>query len=116
MRHESKSVNITPKTDLLPGHLLAQRIKCGRPNCRCARGHLHGPYYYRCWTDNGQRRKVYVRKRDVSAVRAACDAYRSERKLLRLERQVVTQQIRRLLGPIGQHEGLVKAILKGMEL
>ena len=106
----------SPKIDLLPGSVAAHRGRCGRANCKCARGELHGPYYKRYWIENGQRRKVYVRKSDASAVRAACDAYRSERRLLRLERQVVAAQVRRLLGPIGQHEELVKAILRGMEL
>lgn len=31
---------------LLPGTLVAQRRRCGKGGCRCARGELHGPYTY----------------------------------------------------------------------
>ena len=29
----------------------AVRVRCGKPSCRCARGHLHGPYWYAYWRD-----------------------------------------------------------------
>jgi len=32
----------------LPGSLVARRTRCGKQNCRCADGELHGPYY--TWT------------------------------------------------------------------
>ena len=28
----------------LPGAVCQQWVKCGKPNCHCARGELHGPY------------------------------------------------------------------------
>ena len=27
-------------------HLVRERIRCGKPSCRCARGSKHGPYRY----------------------------------------------------------------------
>jgi hypothetical protein len=33
-------------TKILEGSVQRQLKKCGKPNCRCARGDLHGPYYY----------------------------------------------------------------------
>lgn len=48
-------------------------MRCGKQNCRCARGQLHGPYHYLFWREAGQLRKVYVRRADVAEVRAACD-------------------------------------------
>ena len=63
----------------LPGAVCQQWVKCGKPNCRCARGELHGPYWYRCWRDAlGSCRKEYVRPADLEAVRAACAANRVE--------------------------------------
>lgn len=38
---------------LLPGHIVTERVRCGKPNCRCARGELHGPYHYRRWRSGG---------------------------------------------------------------
>jgi hypothetical protein len=63
-----------PKT--LPGTVCAQWVRCGRWNCRCATGKLHGPYYYRLWRDGGKLRKTYVRRSEVDRVRARCEARR----------------------------------------
>jgi hypothetical protein len=59
----------TPK--MLPGEVIEQRVRCGRANCRCARGERH-PAFYRYWTEDGRQRKAYVRRADVEATRAAC--------------------------------------------
>jgi len=44
-----------------PGGIEKQKKKCGKPNCRCAKGnHLHKAYCYRYWKfENGK----YIRKR-----------------------------------------------------
>jgi Family of unknown function (DUF6788) len=64
----------------LPGVVLPQRVRCGRPNCRCARGELHGPYFYRFWREGGRQRRQYVRRSELEEVRARCEARRRERK------------------------------------
>lgn len=59
-----------------PGTVHAQRVTCGKPNCKCARGERHVAFY-RFWRDAGGRlRKAYVRRADVEAVRAACEAWK----------------------------------------
>jgi len=35
-------------------------VKCGKPNCQCARGQGHGPYVYVYWRENGRVRKRYI--------------------------------------------------------
>ncbi|MGO8842723.1 MAG: DUF6788 family protein [Methyloceanibacter sp.] len=42
------------------GSLHLEFKRCGRPQCRCRRGLLHGPYVYRHWREAGRQRKVYV--------------------------------------------------------
>jgi Family of unknown function (DUF6788) len=37
--------------DKLPGTVIRQYATCRRPDCRCARGELHGPSFYRFWPD-----------------------------------------------------------------
>src|ERR1051325_5406987 len=37
--------------------------RCGKPNCKCARGRLHGPYWYAYWSEGGRTRARYVGKR-----------------------------------------------------
>ena len=38
------------------GHLTYQleRIRCGKQNCKCAKGALHGPYWYAYWSEDGK--------------------------------------------------------------
>ena len=48
-----------------------QFVRCGKPSCRCAQGHLHGPYYYE-FSRKGERLvKRYVKKADVEAAQKA---------------------------------------------
>ena len=47
------------------GALLEQYVRCGKPNCRCREGRLHGPYYYRFFRRGGRLRKRYVRGADA---------------------------------------------------
>ena len=68
-----------PKT--LPGAVCAQRVRCGKPGCRCARGQGHLAYY-RFWREGGRLKKRYVRRADLAAVRAACAARRRESREL----------------------------------
>lgn len=68
---------------MLPGYVEARMVKCGKGGCKCARGELHGPYFYHFTWAGGRRSKCYVRRRDAGAVRAACDEYRGFQRELR---------------------------------
>jgi hypothetical protein len=73
-----------PIPDKLPGTVVAMRVTCGNPNCKCARGERHGPYFYRLYRDGcGKVRKAYVRPADLAAVRAACEARREQERAAR---------------------------------
>jgi hypothetical protein len=88
--------------DKLPGSVQPQYVRCGNPDCRCARGELHGPYWYRFWRDqNGRLRKEYVRLADLEAVRAACAAMRAEARWARAAVAVGTRTVDALLRPAG---------------
>src|SRR5262249_8580420 len=81
-----------PKT--LAGVVCRQWVRCGKRNCRCASGRLHGPYHYRFWRQGGRLRKAYIRPADLDRVREACLARRREKGDLRSAweqwRQIVT--------------------------
>lgn len=79
---EDSLPKITPNTIFIPGALCRQWVRCGRPNCRCASGKLHGPYWYRFWRDGERQRKQYVRKRDLPAVQAGIAANQRFQALL----------------------------------
>jgi len=91
---ETQSNGTLPKTEPLPGAVCAQYVRCGRPGCKCAKGELHGPYYYRFYRERGRLRKVYVRPAEVEAVRAACEARRARRRESREARAQVTAYFR----------------------
>ena len=71
---------VTPKT--LPGTVRVQWVRCSRSNCCCARGELHGPYFYRVWRENGKVRKEYVKRTEVDKVRRQCNARKEIRRQL----------------------------------
>ena len=39
-----------------------ERIKCGKKNCKCAAGELHGPYWYAYWREGGKVKSRYIGK------------------------------------------------------
>ena len=71
--------------ETLPGAVIAERKRCSKPNCRCARDKnaLHGDYFYRYYRENGRLRKAYVPRDRVEQVRTACARYREERRARR---------------------------------
>lgn len=40
-----------------------ESVRCGKKNCRCAEGELHGPYWYAYWTEGGKPKSQYIGKR-----------------------------------------------------
>jgi hypothetical protein len=86
--------NSLPK--MLPGAVCPQWVRCGRPTCRCARGKLHGPYYYRFWREDGRLRKAYVKPADLERVRAQCRARRLLQRTLQTDWDCWRQLVERV--------------------
>jgi hypothetical protein len=38
-------------------------VRCGKENCRCADGDLHGPYWYAYWSEQGKTKSQYIGKK-----------------------------------------------------
>jgi len=70
-----KSGDLFPKTEALPGSLHAEWKRCGKPSCRCTRGELHGPYWYRRWRESHRQRRQYITGRDLERVKAELSQY-----------------------------------------
>jgi hypothetical protein len=79
------------------GSLQAQRVRCGKANCRCARGELHDGYHYLFSRVGGRQFKVYVRRADVAAVRAVIQARAAQRARWRSELNEARVFLRRLM-------------------
>lgn len=79
----SKPLPKIPPAGMLNGAVCAQYKRCGKANCKCARGELHGPYFYRFQWHEGKVIKEYVPLSQVKEVRAACARYRALQDQLR---------------------------------
>jgi len=91
----NKAGNSLPK--IVIGAVCAQWKRCGKPNCKCARGELHGAYYYLFWQEGGRQRKAYIRREDEAAARAAYEERKRMRASLRVERALGRNQWRALI-------------------
>ncbi len=40
-----------------------EKTKCGKKNCKCVGGDLHGPYWYAYYRDNGKLKCEYIGRR-----------------------------------------------------
>jgi len=100
---------------MFAGTVCAQWKKCGKPKCRCTRGKLHGPYYYRFWWEGGRQRKSFIRGLEVEQVREACEAYRRFKALRREARSRQRhrmQHLQTLLTTLREHELHVASMRK----
>ena len=96
------------KIELTPGHVQRRGVRCGKANCRCARGELHAAYYH-VWKCDGVRYQRYVRRADVAGVRRACEEYRETQKVIRAGRVQYRDMLRRLRELLPLLEGARKA-------
>ena len=96
----------TEQEEALPkkGAICVQWTRCRRSGCRCARGELHGPYYYLFWREGGRLRKRYVRLAEVAGLRVACDARRDGERRAREAARAARQEWRELLALIREVE------------
>ena len=82
---ETESAKTLPRT--FPGSVCEQWKRCGTTGCRCAKGNLHGPYFYRFWRQGGRLRKEYVPKALFDQVAVACEARREFQQELKASKQ-----------------------------
>ncbi|MFL6211816.1 MAG: DUF6788 family protein [Pyrinomonadaceae bacterium] len=107
----TKPQNPLPKT--LPGAVCAQMVRCGKANCKCALGELHGPYFYHFVRVNGALVKRYIKAQDVAGMRAACTARRAVDRQRRLAHRV---NVRELIKTIEQLRANEKLLLEYLEV
>ena len=105
---EKKSGDSTRKIAPLWGGLVREMIRCGRSNCRCASGSLHGPYYYRVWMVRGTRYKAYVKKTDVEQVKTTIETFRAHRR----EQQQSAAEVKTMLRESREERRNLYAILR----
>jgi uncharacterized coiled-coil DUF342 family protein len=64
----------------LSGSLRRRMIRCGKKNCRCRSGHMHGPYYY--FVPSKCRGKwQYVTEEDIKEVERGVADWKKQQKI-----------------------------------
>jgi hypothetical protein len=78
---------------LLPGSFYVLRRKCGKPNCRCARGKLHESTVL-SYRGQGRPQNISPPPEQIDTLRTITDNYRRVRqaraRLVRWQRQLLT--------------------------
>lgn len=87
-----KTEKMLPKT--MTGTVHEQYVRCGKPNCKCSRGELHGAYYYHFVRVGGRLTKRYLKATEVEAVRSAVHARQIEEKNWRKENDELWRKLR----------------------
>ena len=73
----------------LKGSLHQEWKRCGKSNCRCRTGALHGPYYYLRQRVAGRQKKVYIARKDVPSALLSIEARRwAAQEMRQLERSL----------------------------
>lgn len=80
----------------IPGSVHSQYVRCGKPTCKCARGELHGPYFYHFVRVGERLTKRYLKAHEVEQIRLACTAWREEDKERRARSRETWQLIREM--------------------
>ena len=93
MPFKKKSQRVSPKIVPIAGTLEFKSIRCGRTNCRCVRGELHGEYAYLRIQVNGHRYRRYIKKEDLPNVIEGINAYHSQKAQARFESEDFQQKL-----------------------
>lgn len=80
-RRRSRAAQIVSSYPLLRGSLSMRKIRCGKPNCKCAAGEPHLSLYL-VQSQKGRPRQLYVPKAWEARVRQAVDNYQELQVLL----------------------------------
>jgi hypothetical protein len=105
----SESLHKIVKTPAYRFSVCAQYVKCGKPNCKCALGQSHGPYFAAFWKQNGRIRKRYIKLADVEQMRE----FSEQPRLLLREIAENNAMIRQLKALVREHEELVRRLARG---
>jgi len=89
------------------GAICGSMVRCGRSTCKCARGELHGPYFYRFYRDKqGRQHRQYIPKAQVEAELEKQQERRDDGRRLRAffhanttDYRRVTAEVREMIRP-----------------
>lgn len=78
-RQKKLTYLLNPK-DMIAGSIYETYKKCGNKNCRCAKGDLHGPFFYLSRKTGGKTKLTFVRRADEDSIEEKAKNYRKYTK------------------------------------
>jgi hypothetical protein len=92
-RFRSRLAQLLSQRGVIRGTLLMRRRKCGKANCRCARGEGHESLFL-VISENGRTRQLFVPKDWESRVRLWVEDYHHARELLEEVSRIYWDKVR----------------------
>ncbi len=87
VEHQALVDSLLREKEQIRGSLFSRFAVCGKPNCVCAQGEKHGPYYVLSNRSAGEGTFVYLREEQVGRVRELLSRHKRFNKgLKRLKR------------------------------
>lgn len=80
-RQKTLTYLLNPK-DMVAGSIYMVYKKCGSQSCRCAKGNLHGPFYYLSKKEEGKTKLTFVRRADEDTVEDKANNYKKYTKAM----------------------------------
>ena len=65
---------------MIAGSMYGTYKKCGNRKCRCAKGDLHGPFFYLSRKEDGATKLTFVRRADEDIIEEKAKNYRKYTK------------------------------------
>ncbi len=111
---KTKTTKSLPKTigEITTGGVYLQRVRCGKSNCKCARGDTHTAYYFFASRD-GKLTKTYIRKSQVKAFSRLVDRAAAERKRQRRTDKSGWDSLRQLRQSLRERDSIIHSLKEG---
>lgn len=106
---KTKFRKILPKTiyQISNGGVYLQAVRCGKSNCRCARGERHTAYYFFTRVD-GKLTKTYIRKAELEDFLQIANAAAADRKEERRLNRETNELIKRFRRSMREQDQMIK--------
>ena len=106
---KTKTAKMLPKTagEIPNGGLYLQRVRCGKANCKCARGETHSAFYF-FTRRNGKFVKIYIRKADVESFSEIVNQATAQRTHKRRSAKQSNELLKHLRESVREYEQITK--------
>jgi len=108
---KTKSEKVLPKTmsQITNGGVYAQRVRCGKSNCKCARGETHTGFYFYT-RRNGKLIKFYIRKAEVAGFSRLVKQATTEARARRQSAKDSVELLKTFRVSLMDNDGLIKTL------